>query len=109
MAKIQVKRGIEANIGSITLADGEFAVTTDSKKLYVGVSGAKYCIGSTSSLGDMLKSIYDTNGNGIVDMAEKLANPKTINGVTFDGSSNITILDNTKVTKGCVWNDLKGV
>lgn len=71
MAKIKAKRGLEVNIGSITLDDGEFAITTDTKKLYVGISGAKICLGGASSLGDMLKSIYDTNNNGIVDTAER--------------------------------------
>lgn len=70
MARIKVKRGPEANIGNITLDDGEFAVTTDTKKLYVGLAGAKICIGAASSLGDMLKSIYDTDNDGIVDSAE---------------------------------------
>lgn len=77
MAKIQAKRGLEANLGSITLADGEFAVTTDTKKLYVGVAGAKICLGGASSLGDMLKSIYDTDNDGIVDNAE---NADTVDG-----------------------------
>jgi hypothetical protein len=112
MAKIQVKRGLEANLGSITLADGEFAVTTDTKKLYVGVAGAKICLGGASSLGDMLKSIYDTDNDGIVDSAEtaiKLATARKINGVSFDATADITITDNTKVPKGCTWNDLEGV
>lgn len=70
MAKIKAKRGLEANIGSVTLEDGEFAITTDTKKLYVGIGGAKICLGGASSLGDMLKSIYDTDNDGIVDAAE---------------------------------------
>lgn len=69
---IQVKRGIEANLGSITLADGEFAITTDTKKLYVGIAGSKVCLGGASSLGDMIKSVYDTNNDGIVDNSDKL-------------------------------------
>ena len=31
MAIIKARRGIEANLGNITLADGEFAITTDTK------------------------------------------------------------------------------
>lgn len=72
MSIIKVKRGLEANIGNITLADGELAMTTDTKKLFVGISGVKVCLGGASSLGDMLKSIYDTDNNGIVDNAEAL-------------------------------------
>lgn len=72
MAKIKIKRGIESNLGTITLDDGEMAVTTDTKKLYIGIGGSKYCLGSSSSLGDMLKSIYDTNNSGVVDSAEAI-------------------------------------
>ena len=49
---------------------------------------------------------------GIVDNAEtaiKLATARTINGVAFDGTTNITIKDDTKVIKGCTWNNLMGV
>jgi len=112
MAKIKAKRGPEANLGNITLDDGEFAITTDTHKLYMGVAGIKYCIGSASSLGDMLKSIYDTDNDGIVDGSEtavKLATARKINGVSFDGTGDITITDDTKVPKGCNWNQLKGV
>lgn len=72
MAKIKIKRGIESNLGTITLDDGEMAITTDTKKLYIGIGGGKYCLGSSSSLGDMLKSIYDTNNSGVVDSAEAI-------------------------------------
>lgn len=109
MATIKARRGVEENLSGITLADGELAITTNSHKLYVGIGGVKYCLGSATSLGDMLQSIYDTTGNGIVDYAEKLSVARTINGVAFDGSTNITIADNTKVSKGCSWNDLAGV
>lgn len=98
MAKIKAKRGPESNLGNITLDDGEFAVTTDTHKLYFGFAGVKYCIGSASSLGDMLKSIYDTNNDGIVDNAAK---------ATRDSEGNI--INSTYVKKGMTWNDLEGV
>lgn len=50
--------------------------------------------------GDMMKSVYDSNSNNIVDRSEtadKFTTAITINGVSFDGSSNITIYDNSKV------------
>lgn len=54
-----------------------------------------------SGFGDMLKSTFATidPAGGFVDKAksaEKLSTPRTINGVAFDGSSNITIADSTK-------------
>ncbi len=45
----------------------------------------------------MLKSVYDTNNNGVVDRAEKLSTARKINGVNFDGGGDITIYDNTKL------------
>ncbi|OOM19349.1 hypothetical protein CLOBE_53700 [Clostridium beijerinckii] len=45
----------------------------------------------------MLKSVYDTNNNGVVDRAEKLSTARKINGVNFDGSGDITIYDDTKL------------
>ncbi|SFT03208.1 right-handed parallel beta-helix repeat-containing protein [Paenibacillus sp. BC26] len=48
--------------------------------------------------GDMMRSVYDTDNDGVVDQAEKLQTSRTIaiNGdvtgtTTFDGSTNVTI------------------
>lgn len=41
--------------------------------------------------GDMTKAQYDTNSNGVVDKAEKLATARKINGVNFDGTDDINI------------------
>ncbi|SDX65455.1 glycosyl hydrolase family 28-related protein [Paenibacillus sp. CF384] len=48
--------------------------------------------------GDMMRSVYDTDNDGVVDQAEKLQTARTIaiNGdvtgtTTFDGSANVTI------------------
>lgn len=60
--------------------------------------------------GDMTKSVYDTNNNGIVDKAEKLSTARTITlqsditgSASFDGSSNVSItatLSKTGITAG---------
>lgn len=92
---IKARRGIEATLIAGTLADGEFGFTTDTKKLYIGFGGMNICIGSASSLGDMLKSIYDTNNDGIVDNADML-----------DGKHSSSFLQKNI---GITWNDLKGV
>lgn len=39
MSTIQIKRGLSSNIGTLVLAIGEIAFTTDTKKVYVGVDG----------------------------------------------------------------------
>lgn len=118
MAKIKAKRGIEANIGNITLDDGEFAVTTDTKKLYVGIAGAKICLGGASSLGDMLKSIYDTDNDGIVDNAEALGGEPPSYYLNYNNFSNKPTIptktsqltnDSNYIAKSCTWNQLKGV
>lgn len=67
---IEIRRGTESSLTAGTLADGEFGYTTDTKKLFIGYSGQNICIGAASSLGDMLKSVYDTDNDGIVDKAE---------------------------------------
>lgn len=109
MAKIKVKRGIEANIGNIILEDGEFAVTTDTKKLYVGIAGANMCIDGVTSMGDMLKSIYDTDNDGIVDKAEAVEWSGVLNKPSaFTPSAHNH--DNIYMKKAPLsWNELKGV
>lgn len=50
-----------------------------------------------SGLGDMRATIYDTDGDGIVNKADsaiKLDTAVNINGIPFDGSANITITAN---------------
>jgi hypothetical protein len=94
MAKIKIKRGPEANLNSITLDDGELVLATDTKNLYVGVSGQKILLVNTSTNGDMQKNIYDTDNDGIVDQAEKvdwsgvLNKPVTTLSVTEPSSTN---------------------
>ncbi|MDG5852507.1 hypothetical protein [Clostridium beijerinckii] len=70
------------------------AHTHDDRYYTESESNAKFATKdeiSTAGYGDMLKSVYDTNNNGVVDRAEKLSTARKINGVNFDGSSDITI------------------
>lgn len=65
------------------------------------ISTKKYVDDSMASAGngDMLKSVYDSTNNGKVDIAEtaeKLSVARNINGVLFDGTTNITVADSTK-------------
>jgi hypothetical protein len=64
MSLIKFKRGTKANLP--TLAIAEPAMTTDTKELFIGTNEGNV------QIGDMLKSVYDINGNGVVDDAEKL-------------------------------------
>jgi hypothetical protein len=125
---------IEDNIRHITEAERDKWNTVESKaelsdiptKISQLTNDKNYVtqddLGS-AGYGDMLKSIYDTNNNGKVDIAE-LADKVPWNGVTnkpntFTPSShthsisNVTGLQNAldnKMEKGpLTWNDLKGV
>lgn len=67
---IQIRRGAESSIG--TLAVGELGYCTDTQKLYIGSAGGNVLLVAATSVGDMLKSIYDTDNDGIVDAAESV-------------------------------------
>lgn len=70
VALIQIMYGLEMNIG--TLNPGEFGYCTDTKKLYIGTSSGNELLVAAQTVGDMLKSIYDTDNDGIVDAAERV-------------------------------------
>lgn len=79
--------------GAITLSGDPTANLHAATKQYVDSKMA------ASGSGDMLKSVYDTDNDGIVDKAEKLGAARTIGlgeavvstATSFDGSQNITI------------------
>lgn len=75
---IQILYGLEMNIG--TLNPGELAYCTDTKKLYIGTSTGDELLVAAQTAGDMLKSIYDTDNDGMVDVAEK------VNGFTVESN-----------------------
>lgn len=45
----------------------------------------------TTGAADMRTGVYDTDGDGIVDKAKKLASPVKIGNATFDGTAGITL------------------
>lgn len=65
---IQIRRGPEAGIG--TLEIGELGYCTDTKKFYIGTESGNELLVAAQTVGDMLKSIYDTDNDGKVDVAE---------------------------------------
>lgn len=78
---------------------------TLDKALYFGESGTLYpSINNSQNLGDSShkwKNVYATTFTGALSgnaaTATKLATARTINGVSFDGTKNITIADSTKL------------
>jgi len=120
---IQLRRGPESAIGM--LAAGELGFCTDTQKLYIGTAGGNVLLVAAASVGDMLKSVYDTNNNGKVDAAES-ADSVAWAGVTgkpsvyapsahrsshaVGGSDAIAPADIGAMPKGpLTWNQLKGV
>lgn len=118
---IKIRRGTETQLP--TLDVGEPGFCTDTNKLYIGTSTGNQLLVAAQSVGDMLKSIYDTNNDGKVDAAEA-ADSVPWTGVTgkpstFPPSSHTHIISNItglqvaldgKMSVGpLTWNDLKGV
>ena len=67
---IQILYGLEMNIGALN--PGEMGYCTDTQKLYIGTSSGNVLLVAAQTVGDMLRSIYDTDNDGIVDAAEKV-------------------------------------
>lgn len=89
------------------LLKGEIGIETDTQKLKIGDGTSKwseltYFGGDVADLLTQYldKTTYAGSKAGYVkasDTADKLTTVRTINGVAFDGTQNITIADNTKI------------
>lgn len=85
MAKIQIKRGLQANVEKLLLSQGELAIALDTGNLYVGTEAGK--------------ALLNPDG-GTADEASKLKNPRefSISGdgsaqpVSFDGTGNVELI-----------------
>ena len=84
--KFRAEIHTDTPIASPTLAD--FSGATWVK--YIGDDGTGGG-GTGTGNGDMLKSVYDTDDNGVVDAAEKLQNARKIGNASFDGTADITL------------------
>lgn len=84
MAKIQIKRGLQAAVARLELAEGELAVALDTGNVYVGTTSGKVHINPTG---------------GTADTAERLKTPRafsaagdaTAEAVNFDGSADVRL------------------
>ncbi|WP_125154297.1 phage tail protein [Clostridium rectalis] len=107
---IQIRRGLEKDI--VTLAVGELGYCEDSKKLYIGSKGGNILLAANKSFGDMLKTVYDTNNNGKIDMAE-LADKVPWDGIIGKPNSFPPSVHNHDISyikkAPLTWNNLKGV
>jgi len=84
-AKIQILYGLEINLP--VLNPGELAFCTDTKKLYIGTTNGNVLLMAVETAGDMLKSIYDTDNDGIVDAAETVPWSGVTGKKTFPAST----------------------
>lgn len=82
--KFRAEIHTDTPIASPTLAD--FSGATWVK--YIGDDGTG---GTGTGNGDMLKSVYDSDGNNVVDAAEKLQVAHKIGDASFDGTQDITL------------------
>lgn len=86
MSTIQIKRGLQANVNSLSLAEGEFAVALDTGNVYIGAQDGA------------LKHINPTGGTA--DTATKLSTARafsisgdgTAEAVNFDGTAAVNLV-----------------
>ncbi|MFA9462926.1 MAG: hypothetical protein ACERKN_01410 [Velocimicrobium sp.] len=112
---IQILYGIERNLGALN--PGELGYCTDTRTLYIGTSMGNVLLVTAQSAENMLKSIYDTDNDGVVDAAVTAAKLQVarrielkgdvVGSVSFDGSQNVSIA--TQLGGKISWGELKGV
>lgn len=79
MAIIQIKRGLQANVERLELAQGEMALAKDTGNLYIGTETGKVLVNPTG---------------GTADVAVRLKNPQPFS-ITGDGAANAVQFDGT--------------
>ena len=84
------------------LLKGEAGYEVDTGKLKFGDGTTSwadlpYFVGNVDLSGFMKSSEFKGSGDGVVKAADKLQTARLINGVAFDGTSDITVTDNTKI------------
>ena len=67
------------------------AIDTPTASDFSGATWVKYIGDDGAGSGDMTKSIYDTNDDGVVDSAAKLQTARSIGSASFDGTADITL------------------
>lgn len=109
MVKIAIRNDTASNWTSAnpTLLKGEIGIEIDTSQLKIGDgttawNDLDYFGGYITDIlqNYMTKADYAGTQDGYVakaEVADKLTNPVTINGVSFDGSQNITVTDDTKI------------
>jgi len=103
---IQVRRGLESDMGKLDV--GEMGFTTDNHKLYIGSSIGNVLLVNTQTSGDMTKSIYDINNDGIIDRAKIAESVEWIDILNKPIEVETQKFTWGKLTGGFTWGKLKG-
>ena len=69
--KLQIRRGLKAKLP--TLAPGELGLCEDTGEVFIGSAKGNLPLRSGTGAGDMLKSVYDADSDGVVDKAESVS------------------------------------
>lgn len=111
---IQIMYGLEMNIGSLNI--GELGYCTDTQKLYIGTPAGNILLVAAETAGDMLKSIYDTNNDGVVDVADTVpwsgVSGKKEFPASIESQASLTVphgVAPTAPVNGDIWSTTSGI
>ena len=82
--KIQVKRGLQEAVSTLTLSPGEIAVALDTGNVYIGISSGNYWVNPPAASAETAKSLENAR-------EFSLTGDVTTDIVSFDGSQNVTL------------------
>lgn len=85
MGVIKMKRGLQANVESLVLAEGEFAVALDTGYVYVGTTAGKTWVNPPGGIADVAVKLQTAREFSIT--GDGTAQP-----VAFDGSANVQLV-----------------
>lgn len=89
------RKDTTAEVDNLPVVDGQIVFDLESKNMYVDTSNGRVGMGT----GDMLRSVYDTNNNGIVDNAERLGGRTSDN---YQLKTDTTLQTNNKTIAGAI-------
>lgn len=82
--KIQIKRGKQAAVENLVLAQGELAVALDTGNVYVGIESGTYHVNPPTAAAETAKALETAREFSI-------AGDVTSNAVSFNGEQNVTL------------------
>ena len=96
MASVTVARKYTTEeVNNLPVVDGQIVFDLESKNMYMDTPNGRVGMGT----GDMLRSVYDTNNNGIVDNTERLGGRTSDN---YQLKTDETLQTNNKTVVGAI-------